>query len=191
MSQRTSPLRRRGLVAALGLGLAVSGLGTVPALAATDHVVVNEVYGGGGNAGATLTHDFVELFNPTASPVDLSGHQLLYYSAAGNPGNTCTLSGVVQPGQHFLVQQAKGTAGTEALPTPDATCTAAMSATAGTVELKAPDGSTVDLVGFGTATKVEGTAAPAPSATRSISRTDAADTDVNSADFTAGTPSPS
>ena len=35
-------------------------------------VVVNEVYGGG-NAGATLTNDFVALANRGRAPVDVSG----------------------------------------------------------------------------------------------------------------------
>ena len=33
---------------------------TAPARAA---VVISQVYGGGGNSGATLQHDFVEIFN--------------------------------------------------------------------------------------------------------------------------------
>ncbi|GAA1397242.1 SpnA family nuclease [Luteococcus peritonei] len=167
-----------------------TGLAALPAAAAADHLVVNEVYGGGGNSGATYTHDFVELHNPTGQAVDLSGHQLLYYSASGNLGNTCTLSGSIQPGGYYLVQQAKGTGGSQPLPTPDATCTAAMSGTAGSVELKAPSGATVDLVGFGTATRVEKAAAPAPSNTTSVSRKDFQDTDDNSADFATGAPSP-
>ena len=40
--------------------------------AGTD-LVISQVYGGGGNSGATYTHDFVEIFNPTASSVSLAG----------------------------------------------------------------------------------------------------------------------
>ena len=44
------------------------GVGTIvnddePPPVMTD-VVISQVYGGGGNAGATLTNDFIELFNP-------------------------------------------------------------------------------------------------------------------------------
>ncbi len=35
-------------------------------------LVVSQLYGGGGNAGSTLTNDYIEIFNPTSSPVDLS-----------------------------------------------------------------------------------------------------------------------
>ena len=31
--------------------------------AASSSIVISQVYGGGGNAGATFTHDFIELFN--------------------------------------------------------------------------------------------------------------------------------
>ena len=37
--------------------------------AGADHVVINEVYGGGGHSGATWTHGFVELLNPTSSNI--------------------------------------------------------------------------------------------------------------------------
>ena len=47
------------------------------------NVVVSEIYGGGGNSGATLTHDFIELFNRTAAPIDLAGWSVQYASAAG------------------------------------------------------------------------------------------------------------
>jgi hypothetical protein len=46
-------------------------------------VVISQVYGGGGNAGATLKNDFIELFNRGASPVNLNGWSVQYASAAG------------------------------------------------------------------------------------------------------------
>src|SRR6185295_17028053 len=30
-----------------------------------DHIVISQIYGGGGNSGATFTNDYVELYNPT------------------------------------------------------------------------------------------------------------------------------
>lgn len=181
----------RGPAATLGLALAASGLVALPATAATNHVVINEVFGGGGNTGAPFANDFVELANPTGSAVDLTGWKVSYFSASGNPGGSCTLSGSIAPGGTFLVQEAKGASTTAAaLPTSDATCSQTFSATAGSVELTAADGTVVDLVGFGTATRVEGTAAPAPSNTTSISRANRADSDDNRADFTTGAPSP-
>lgn len=66
-------MRSRSLHA-LSLTALISTL-TVPAHAAPagDAVVLSEVYGGGGNSGATFTHDFIELFNPTEAAVSLDG----------------------------------------------------------------------------------------------------------------------
>ena len=77
-------VRRRPAVAAALLGLVVStlALGLVtPAAQAnvggTD-LVISEVYGGGGNAGATYTNDFVEIYNPTSAPISLNNKSLQY-----------------------------------------------------------------------------------------------------------------
>ena len=43
------------------------------ALAASSTIVISQVYGGGGNAGATLKNDFIELYNLGGSTVDVSG----------------------------------------------------------------------------------------------------------------------
>lgn len=179
-----------GTVGVLGAALALAPLATVPARAASDHLVINEAYGGGGNSGATLTHDFVELFNGAAAPISVEDWTVKYYSAAGNLGNSCTLAGSVAPGDHFLVQQAKGSGGTTALPTPDATCSAAMSGSAGSVVLSTASGVVVDTVGYGSATIKEGSPAPRLTNTTSASRTGGIDTDDNSKDFTAGAPTP-
>jgi predicted extracellular nuclease len=110
----------------------------------------------------------------------------------------------LQPGQYHLVQQAKGAAGTMALPAPDSTGSAAMSATAGKVALvngttalasTSPTGpQVIDYVGFGaTSSNFEGGApAVAPSNTTAISRLNAGctDTDTNSADFITAAPAP-
>jgi len=39
-------------------------------------VVISQVYGGGGNSGATLKSDFIELFNFGSTSVNLSGWSL-------------------------------------------------------------------------------------------------------------------
>ncbi|MEH7118869.1 hypothetical protein V7128_15795 [Neobacillus vireti] len=36
-----------------------------------DHVVISQIFGGGGNTGAPYNKDFIELYNPTDLPVDL------------------------------------------------------------------------------------------------------------------------
>jgi predicted extracellular nuclease len=172
-------------------------------------VVINEVYGGGGNSGATLTNDFIELYNSGAAAVSLSAWSVQYISAA--PGATTTwqvtpLTGSIAPGGYYLVQEAAGAGGTQALPTPDATGTVNLSGTNGTVALDtaqtaltcktaadcAADSTIDDLVGYGTAVVFQGSAdAPGLSNTTSDSRAaGGVDTGQNGVDFTAGAPTP-
>ncbi|MEZ4615572.1 MAG: lamin tail domain-containing protein [Caldilineaceae bacterium] len=72
--------------------------------AASPNIVISQVYGGGGNSGATYTNDFIELFNRGAALVDLSGWSVQYASATGPTWQKTDLSGTVQPGQYYLIQ---------------------------------------------------------------------------------------
>ncbi|MNX11262.1 hypothetical protein D3C86_410190 [compost metagenome] len=149
--------------------------------AGANHVVISEVYGGGGNTGATLKNDFIELYNPTNADVSLAGWSVQYASAAGTTWQTTALTGTIKAKGFYLVQQAQGSGGTVNLPTPDATGTIPMAAGGGKVLLAnvtiartggKPTGTQIiDLVGFGTASTFEGTgAAPTPSASVSVER---------------------
>ncbi len=198
MSTRPATRTATRVATVLGSALLIAPLVTSPASAATpDHLVISEVYGGGGNSTATYTHDFVELYNPTERPVPLAGYTVQYYSSAGNTGpasNTCTLPNVtLESGKHFLIQQAKGSNGMTGLPGVDLECAAAMSASAGSIELSDSDG-IVDLVGYGSTAKYETSPAPrldnTSSAQRKKDTTGHVDTDDNSADFLKGSPDP-
>lgn len=178
---------------------------TVQAPMSPGSVVISQVYGGGGNSGAPFTNDFIELFNRTNAPVNISGWSVQYATSTGSSWSKTDLTGTIAPGQYFLIQQASGGANGVALPTPDATGTIAMAATAGKIVLTNTntliaggtlcpmDASVVDIVGYGTANCFEGAAAaPAPSATNSDLRgmNGCADTNNNSADFTTSAPNP-
>ena len=82
-------------------------------------VVISQVYGGGGNAGATIRNDFIEIFNNGIDAVDLTGWSLQYGSAAGifnlSPNVPTPLSGTLAPGHYLLIQEAAGTGGTISL----------------------------------------------------------------------------
>ena len=54
-----------------------------PAAAVSTTVVISQVYGGGGNAGATFKNDFIELYNVGAVAVDVSTWSVQYAAAAG------------------------------------------------------------------------------------------------------------
>jgi uncharacterized protein len=192
-------LRRRRLSVLLGSlsSVAIAAVTVVglapPAQAASASVEISEVYGGGGNSGATLTNDFIELFNAGSTPVDLSGWSVSYFSATGTTPNPTPLSGTIQPQHAYLVQEGQGAGGTTALPTPDATGTVAMSSSSGRVDLTDSSATLVDRVAYGaTATPFEGSGpAPGLSNTTSDARVfPCGDTDQNAADFVAGAPTP-
>ncbi|MBA2384320.1 MAG: ExeM/NucH family extracellular endonuclease [Actinobacteria bacterium] len=190
-----------GLVAVLA-----SLVGALPATAnpAGTGVVISQVYGGGGNSGATYTNDFIELYNPTAASIPLTGWSVQYASSGGTTWQRTDLTGSIAAGGRYLIQEAAGAGGTVNLPSPDVTGTIPMSATAGKVVLlntttmittgtSCPSTNVVDLVGYGaTANCFEGAGpAPAPSNTTADHRTaGGTDTDNNAADFTTGAPSP-
>ncbi|MET9340718.1 ExeM/NucH family extracellular endonuclease, partial [Nonomuraea sp. NPDC003804] len=206
----------RALSALVALGVAAAGVATLsiaPASAAPGPVVISQVYGGGGNSGATLANDFVELFNRSSAPVALDGWSVQYTSATGSghfAANVAPLSGTLGPGRYYLVQLAAGSNPGAALPTPDATATINVGSGAGKVALVrsatglacngTPTACTpeqtaqiADLVGFGNANFFEGTAA-APgltNTTAALRKTHGcADTDDNAADLEAGVPAP-
>ncbi|HEY0546495.1 MAG TPA: FG-GAP-like repeat-containing protein [Pyrinomonadaceae bacterium] len=175
--------------------------------AISNTVVISQVYGGAGcgTAGcSTYQNDFIELFNRGAAPQSLNGWSVQYAAAAGTAWQVTVLPNVtLQPGQYYLVAESFGANGVNPLPTPDTTGTIAMSATAAKVALvnvttaltgACPTGATiVDLVGYGaTASCFETAVAPAPSTTTADIRAMAGctETDNNSTDFTAMTPTP-
>ena len=179
-----------------------------PADAASTTVVISQVYGGGGNAGATFKNDFIELFNRGGAAVDLTGWSVQYAATGGSSWQRTNLSSVsLNPGQYYLIQELAGAGGTTNLPTPDASGSIPMAAGAGKVALisnqttittgtSCPTGaSVVDLVGYGTTTTTcfEGTG-PTPTTANptSASRRNAGctETDDNAADFEVGTPTP-
>jgi endonuclease G len=177
---------------------------TVTTGGGTGGVVISQVYGGGGNSGATYKNDFIELYNAGSTSVSLSTYAVQYASSTGSSWQATTLSGTLLAGHYYLIQEAAGTGGTTALPTPEATGTISMSATAGKVALTKtttvltvdnPVGSAnvVDFVGYGSADAFEGSGpAPAPSNTTSDLRAGAGATDTNNnvSDFSTGAANP-
>jgi predicted extracellular nuclease len=182
--------------------LAALVLATSTAGAASTGIVISQVYGGGGNSGSVYRNDFVELFNLGSSAINLAGMSVQYASATGTSWLVTNLTGTIQPGQYYLVQEAAGAGGTTNLPTPDATGTIAMGATAGKVALvgstlaltvACPSGPTIiDFVGYGSTANCSETApTPAPSNANSVERSEeCADIDNNGTEFAAIAASP-
>jgi predicted extracellular nuclease len=205
---RTGRLPDRTLALVVTAALVLLALPVVapstPARAQTaSAAVISQVYGGGGNAGAPLSHDFVELFNPTDAPLSLAGHSVQYASATGTSWQVTPLGDVtLPPGGYLLVRQAAGANTSLPFPEADVIGSIPMSATAGKVALvssttalsgSCPTGGVVDRVGFGSANCFEGSGAtPALSNTTAALRDGGGcvDTDDNAADFTVGAPAP-
>lgn len=171
---------------------------------APDKLLISQIYGGGGNSGAPFRNDFIEIFNAGSTPVSLAGWSIQYASATASTWLATPLTSVtLSAGQHYLIQQAGGANGAS-LPTPDATGTIAMAASAGKVALVKStvalsgacptDQNIIDFVGYGsTANCFRGTgAAPAASNTNAAARTGNGCTDTrnNSSDFILAPPKP-
>lgn len=175
---------------------------------ASPDLVVSQVYAGGGNAGATYTHDYVELFNRGATAIDVSGWTVQYASASGTTWESTPLAGSIQPGRYYLVQMASAAAVGSPLPAPDAAGATNLANAGGKIALVrdaalltcgASAGScssspqVADLLGWGSAADFEGAgAAPALSNTSAALRAGSGctDTDDSGADFGDETPTP-
>lgn len=169
-------------------------------------IVISQVYGGGGNSGAPFTNDFIELFNRGNTTINITGWSVQYASSTGTSWQKTDLSGTLAPGKYYLIQQSSGGASGSPLPTPDATGSISMAATAGKVVVTnnntliasgttCPSGSSVvDIAGYGSGTNCFEGSGPTPA----ISSTTAAvragngctETDNNATDFTAGAVNP-
>jgi endonuclease G len=171
-----------------------------PAARPPSDVVISQIYGGGGNSGATYLNDFVELYNRGAGTVDLTGWSLQYSPATSNGSSFLVqpIGGHIGAGEYYLIQLASGGAVGSPLPV-DANIIGNinMSASNGKVALVNSfdallggcpiyDPHIMDFVGYGTADCSEGlTTAPALSNTTADFRKagGAQDTDVNGNDF--------
>jgi hypothetical protein len=178
------------------------------ARASASGVVVSQIYGGGGNAGATFRNDYVELFNAGSGAVDLSGWTVQYATAAGTTWQTTALSGTIAPGHYSLVQLASNADVGAALPPADATGTTNLGGTSGKIAVVrgtaalscgASAGTcsvaslVEDLVGYGSASDFEGagSAASLSNSSAAVRANDGCtDTGDNAADFAAAAPTP-
>jgi hypothetical protein len=146
-----------------------------------NHLVISQAFGGGGITAGYPTYDFVELYNPTSSPVSVDGWSLQYAIALSATWLVVNLNGSVPAHAYYLIQlnSSNPLVGT-ALPTPDVTGAIGISSTNFKLALvntttpfavTNPSASCVDFLGTGTANGFEGSAAaPIGSNTTSLLR---------------------
>ena len=167
-------------------------------------IVISQIFGGGGNSGASFRNDFIELFNSGQTAVSVAGWSVQYASATASTWSVTPLPNVsIGPGQYLLIQEGSGGTNGSVLPTPEATGTINLAATAGKVALvngtttlsgSCPNSSSIiDFVGYGsTANCFRAAPAPAPSNTSAVARKSdgCTDTQTNSTDFAVAAPKP-
>jgi hypothetical protein len=170
--------------AVIGTALPAGVLAAEQTEPAPQRVVISEV-----QAGSTVStnQEFVELFNQTDLPIDVTGWRLEYKSATGTAWTTkATLAGHIEPLSFYLAAtagyiEANGTIG------------AGLAAAGGHVRLvhpglgEGPD-QILDLLGWGTADSAEGgqaslVAEPGQSIQRCLIENLFLDTDNNANDF--------
>lgn len=175
-------------------------------------VKISQVYGGGGNAGATIKHDFIQLKNTATSgaAIDISGWSVQYASATGSTWTTANKTDIpasttLAPGQYYLIRQAAGTGGTSDITNHDLLGIIGMSGTSGKVALansnalltgaNPTNSNLVDIISYGSnattpVTPTEGTATVSLSSTTSAQRNNngCSDTNNNFVDFSIVTP---
>ena len=196
---------RNILAGTAALAVISSSLLVAPAAQAADgdHVVINEF-----SVDSSYDHKWIELYNPTGSPVDLTGWSIQYRSASNvNPvtsSGVYALSGTIPADDYFVVTGATA-AGATPVPTDLALSTGlnfsgsngqifladtATGLPVGGGSIVSDSDDVVDLVGYGTAAAYETAAAPALGGAVLARSADGTDSDDNSADLSAMDPTP-
>lgn len=168
-------------------------------------MVISQVYGGGGNSGASFKNDFIEIFNSGTTPVSLAGWSVQYASATGSSWSVTSLSGIsIQPGGYYLIHEGSGGSNGAALPSSDAIGTINMAASAGKIALVnvttplagvcPTTDSLVDLIGYGSTASCFRGSAPAAGGSNTLAvlrrGNGCANSEDNSGDFITATPTP-
>ena len=185
-----------GQAGAITIAYDVAGLAQIHCVAGAggDSLIrVNEFSVG---VEGALGDEFVEIANTGTAAADLSSWKLVYRSGAGTSDvslGTLADGTMLAPGAFFLFGGSAYSGGHPA----DKSFSAGLASAAGGVAIKDADGNIVDSVGWGDATNafVERTTAAAPPIAPVPGKSDARhpnghDTNVNSADFAIGDPTP-
>lgn len=191
-----------GVFLFLLISLAISLSGGQAKASLADHAVINEVSIDSLSGSGGTEDDWVELYNPTAQAIDLSGWSIQKTSGTGGSLVKASLSGAIPAEGYFLIVRDNIDTDQALKDLADILVSDSFSLAQDNIIYLvnnniaisgAADPDIVDLVGFGEASYYEG-AAPAPEIpeAKSISRVPAGeDTDENSLDFLVlNTPTP-
>lgn len=151
-----------------------------------DHLVLAELYGGGGDQGSYWTNDYIVLYNPTANSVNVSTWSVQYAKFNGFTWEVTNLNGSIPPGAYYCIQEGGGLWGVAPLPfIPNAIGSTDIdknkgkialvnTQTAFTVSNPVSDPSVIDFIGYGNGTNAYEGSGPAPQlgVTSSVRRLD-------------------
>lgn len=147
---------------------------------ASDHLLISQIQ----IAGATASDEFIELYNPTSDPIDMSSFRLTKKVSSGTQSNLiASMSGVINPNSYYLFAHTNYIGSVSA----DKTYSTSSVTADNTVILYSDSGATViDKVGFGNPFLGEYEELPFPTnptANQSIIRLNNFDSNNNSNDF--------
>ena len=166
-------------------------------------LVISEIYGGGGTLDGSYKNDYLQIFNLSSSPIDLSEYTVQIAPTSGNSWSVINLSGIIKANRWFLLKgEGEGSADAD-LPVADVTANFNINIESGKIALVnshktlttscIPFNETItDFVGYGNnADCSETSSAPGHSNTSATSRVNfASDADNNSKDFAVFPPNP-
>ncbi len=172
-------------------------------------IVISQIYSGAGTPGALFQNNFIELFNRSNFPRDLSGSPIAFTSETGTFTFSVTFVSTrgifIDPGKYFLIQLGPSGPTGAPLPSPDGTTTFNIQPSGkvtfmkfaspipmGTCPLADPN--IFDFVGYGSGANCFEGVGPTPtlsSTTAAIRKNNGCtDTDNNVNDFVIGAPNP-
>jgi hypothetical protein len=173
----------------------------MPGYAASQNLVVSQIYLGNGPGTTQPQNQYVELFNRGASTVSLTGWTL-QYAANSSAWQVFPLSGSIAPGQYYLIRTTTNGGGIVPIPTPDLTISTGFSPTGGkfsivndTVVLGSScsqETKVADTVGYGATncSEIQVVSPPGDTDLKALLRKGGGctDTDINSLDLSLVTP---
>jgi hypothetical protein len=150
------------------------------------HVVLAEIYGGGGEQGSYWMNDYILLYNPTENMIDLSNWSVQYANFHSSHWQAVNLNGFINAGEYYFIQFGGDGAGRLPLPfTPDVISNINLNKIKGkialtnfqnaiTVSNPVGQNGVIDFIGYGNGTDAFEGSGPAPqtSTTESIRRKD-------------------
>ena len=151
-----------------------------------NHLVIAELYGGGGEQGSYWTNDYIVLYNPTSSTINVSTWSVQYAKFNGANWEVTNLIGSIPPNGYYSIQEGGGVWGSIPLPfTPNAIGNIDIDKNKGKVALvnsqvvltvsnPVGDPNVIDFVGYGNGTNAYEGSGPAPQlgVTSSVRRLD-------------------